>query len=109
MRYYRFLGAIAALVIALCATPTLATTAQASAPLTCYGSVACAGEAVTTTCMDSETFVEDQQVPGLDDIDLYDSPTCGMAWTTLNVSANGATCADEAGCTSWPVLAGNIL
>jgi hypothetical protein len=58
--------------------------AHASTAITCFGSVGCAGQGAATCTSDAQ-LIEDRQVPGLGDIDLYESNICDTAWATLVV------------------------
>lgn len=79
--------------------------AHASPSITCFGSVACAGgNPVTAGCTGDEVLVQDQQVPGLGDIDLYESGTCDSAWAVLHVSSS-ALITNQSNFLYWPYLA----
>lgn len=68
--------------------------------ITCSGSVACAGGNPNAEgCTTDADLIQDQSVPGLGEIDLYESDRCGTAWATLTISGDAATNSD------WPELA----
>jgi hypothetical protein len=81
-------------VLAIGLTLVAGAPAQASSSITCFGSVACGGSSADS-CIASEQLIQDQQVPGLGEIDLYESSECGTAWATLSISGdyqlNGVT------------------
>src|ERR1700738_4076022 len=86
MRTRRLLVAVC--TIALAAAVPLFADAPAHAggsQVACYGSVGCAGQSpVTSGCTASQRLIEDRAVPGVGDIDLYESSVCGTAWAVLN-------------------------
>ena len=61
------------------ATPASAATAGPN----CYGSVGCAGTAVTSACDADKVKMEQDTVPNLGQLTLYVSPVCGTAWAQL--------------------------
>jgi hypothetical protein len=66
------------------ATPTSAHAVTAGS---CWGPVACAGFPPTADdCLSSGYLVQDQKVPRLGDIDLFESGLCGIAWARLSIA-----------------------
>jgi Protein of unknown function (DUF2690) len=91
---FRKIAAICALCAAMAAGPVVAAPAHAAAtPIGCKGSVGCAGQdPVASKCVNDKALIEDQQVPFVGDIDLYESPSCGTAWAQLtDTSCNMTT------------------
>jgi len=86
MRTRRLLAAVCTLALAA-AVPLLAggPAHAGGSQVACHGSVGCAGQSpVTSGCTGSQALVEDRAVPGVGDIDLYESSVCGTAWAVLN-------------------------
>jgi hypothetical protein len=75
--------------------------AHAGGSITCSGSVACAGGSPSAEgCTADAVLIQDEQVPGLGEIDLYESDLCGTAWATLSISTDASV-----NSTTWPELA----
>jgi len=113
MRYFWILCAAVAAVAALCVAPSSAGTAMAATSPTCWGSVACAGQPVTSVDTGNSVcgtatgsiLVEDAQVNGLGDIYLCENTSSNTAWAVLIPSGN-ADCENNGTCgATWPDLA----
>ena len=82
----------------LAALPLGAAPAQAaSTELSCLGPVGCTGQdPVAAGCTSSEVDEEDQQVPFVGEIYLWESPACGTAWAELTTTScsSSTTCSN---------------
>jgi Protein of unknown function (DUF2690) len=96
MKYRRIAAAALLGAAALVFSPAAAAPAQANSPVVgCAGAVACAGQdPVASSCANDKVLIEDQQVPYVGDIDLYESPSCGTAWASLS----GGSCNSQETC-----------
>jgi Protein of unknown function (DUF2690) len=66
--------------------------AAASAPL-CSGASCLGLQPSTEGCLTGSVEIQDQSVPGLGDVYLYESAACGAAWAQLNVSSTASAIA----------------
>jgi hypothetical protein len=112
MRYFWILCAAVAVVAALCVAPSSVGTAMAATSPSCWRSVACAGQPVTSTETATSTcgtasgsiLVEDAQVNGLGNIYLCENTSSNTAWAVL-IPSPSADCVSNDTCTTWPDLA----
>ena len=112
MRYFWILCAAVAAIAGLCVAPSSAGTALAATPPSCWGSVACAGQTVTSTATSNSTcgsasgsiLIEDAQVNGLGDIYLCENTSSNTAWAVL-VPSTTPDCAGNDTCNVVPNLA----
>ena len=77
--------------------------AQAGPVPSCYGSVACGGVAPGPAgCLTGGVLVQDQSVPDLGDIDLFENPLCGSGtgWAVLENTTDAF---------SYSALSGNAV
>lgn len=85
MRLQMLTGAVASTVLTLGIMLGPSAAANAATSVTCFGSVACAGGSAAD-CATDAVLIQDQQIPNLGDIDLYESDLCGTAWAVLTIS-----------------------